>query len=297
MSRVRKFIFVVAVFAAFPILAQNPPAFPTPTTANLLPPVPKFQSPVAFFRQLLVMTPMERNHSLTNRTPEARARIMAKVREYQALGPDERELRLRATELRWWLTPLMRATPTDRAMRLEQVPDDLRGLVESRLRQWEILPPSLQAELLASENALQYFAQVQTNNPTANPEQKKIAEQFNQYFELTPKEKQRTLNTLSEAERAAMEKTLKTFEQLPPRQRIQCIRNYGKFAGMSAAERAEFLKNAEQWSKLSPAERQSWRTLVAQIPQMPPMPPPVIPANLIPHAAPPRILKPSMATN
>jgi len=54
------------------------------------------------------MSPAERNHSLTNRTPEARARILAKVREYQVLGPDERELRLRATELRWYLTPLLR---------------------------------------------------------------------------------------------------------------------------------------------------------------------------------------------
>ena len=88
---------------------RRPPAmniFPPGVTNSAV--VPRMQSPVDFFRQLLAMTPAERVASLTNRPPEARARILAKVREYQALGPDERELRLRATELRWYLTPLLR---------------------------------------------------------------------------------------------------------------------------------------------------------------------------------------------
>ena len=43
-----------------------------------------------------------------------------------------------------------------------------------------------------------------------------ISAQFNQFFELTPDEKQETLNTLSDAERAQMEKTLQSFSALPP---------------------------------------------------------------------------------
>jgi hypothetical protein len=243
------------------------------------------------------MTPIERTRALTNRTAEARARILTKVREYLTLDPNERELRLRATELRWYLTPLLRIQADDREAAIARVPDDLRGLVQSRLQQWTILPPSVQAELLNNEKTLQYFAQVQTNNPTAmSDEQKQLSEQFNQFFELTPREKTKTLGTLSEAERAAMEKTLKTFEQLPPEQRIRCVRNYAKFAGMNATERVEFLKNAEQWSKLSPAERQSWRTLVAQVPVLPPLPPAVIPANLMPPGA-GKVPRPSVATN
>jgi len=89
---------------------------------------------------------------------------------------------------------------------------------------------------------------------------------------------------------------LKTFEKLPAQQRLLCMRNYAKFAGMSGTERAEFLKNAEQWSKMSPQERQSWRDLVAHVPLLPPMPPPVMPPNLIPHAI-PKFPKASMATN
>jgi hypothetical protein len=301
MSRLRQIIICLAATLAFSMQAQKPPMpvpanFPASAT-NLFPLLPQSQSPVGFFRQLLAMSPVERTAALTNRTPEVRARILAKVHEYQMLGPDERELRLRATELRWHLTPLLRVPPAERAPRLATVPEDLRGLVKSRLEQWDILPPQLQQEFLANDKALHYFARVEgTNRPAATAAQQKTADQFNQFFEFTPAEKQQTLGTLSAAERGQMEKTLKTFEQLPPQQRILCVRNYGKFAGMSAAERAEFLKNAESWSKLPPKERQAWRDLVARVPQWPPMPPTVTPAHLIPHAT-PKIPRPSVATN
>jgi hypothetical protein len=301
MSRKCQFLFCLLAVAALSLPAQNPPLpatanFPTSFT-NLIPPLPQLQSPVTFFRQLLAMSPVERIHSLTNRPPEIRDRILAKVHEYLVLGPDERELRLRATELRWWLTPLLRVPTADRAARLAQVPEDLRGLVESRLKMWDILPPPLQQELLANDHTLHYFARVETTNAVAaSPEQQKISGQFNQFFELTADERRQLLKTLSPAERAQMEKTLKTFEQLPPPQRRQCVKNYAKFAGMNPAERAEFLRNAEHWSQMSPQERQSWRDLVAHVPLWPPMPAPAIPPNLIPHA-PPRISRPSMATN
>jgi hypothetical protein len=301
MKWTRQLVFCLLAAAAFSAAAQNQPPFPPivpgQTVTNGIPPMPKLQSPVAFFRQLLAMSLAERIAALTNRPPESRARIMAKVREYQALDPDEREVRLCATELRWYLTPLMRLAPADRQTRMEQVPDDLREIVQSRLSQWDLLPPPLQQELLANDQTLHYFASVELAGKTnAAPGTQAISEQFNRFFELTPSEKKKTLATLSAAERAAMEKTLQTFEKLPPSQRLLCIRNYAKFAGMSAAERAEFLKNAETWSKLSPKERQTWRDLVAHVPIMPPMPPASAPANLIPRV-PPQKARANMATN
>jgi hypothetical protein len=301
MSRWQQFFFCLALAATISASAQNPPLpgvqniSPMPT--NIVPPIPQLHSPVDFFRQLLAMSPGERIAALTNRPPEARAKIMAKVREYQLLDPDERELRLRATELRWYLMPLLQLSPTNRETRLAAVPDNLHELVNSRLIQWDILPPPLKAEFLANDQTLHYFAHIETTNvPAANPEQQQIADQFNQFFEFTAAEKKQTLNTLSEAERAQMEKTLESFARLPPQQRLTCVRNYAKFAGMSPGERAEFLKNAENWSKMSPAERKTWRDLVANVPAWPPMPTPMVPPNIMPQAT-PRIPRPNMATN
>jgi hypothetical protein len=291
--------------------------FSGPTNLSLapLPPLPHLKSPVDLFRELLVMTPAGRQNYLTNRPPETRARILAKVREYEALDPNERELRLRATELRWYLLPLLRESPANRAARLAAIPEDMQPLVKNRLRQWNILPPSLQAEFLESERTLRYFTQVDPShspllpslpqdqnrrrglqgpdlahwNMLSEDQRQKIAAQFSQFFELTPVEKKKTLNTLSDAERQQMEKTLEMFGKLPPAQRAKCIRAFTEFAGLSAREKQDFLKNAQRWAQMSPKDRQTWRDLVTHVPEWPPLPsalimPPMPPAFHAPLA-------------
>jgi hypothetical protein len=304
MTQVRQLMFCLAILTAAVTVSAEPqsPVAPGLSTAAgkqsispLIPPQP--QSPVVFFRQLLAMSPAERFQSLTNRTPEARSRILAKVREYQALDPDERELRLRSTDLRWYLTPLFRLAPADRQARLDQVPGELRDLVNARLAEWDALPSGLQQEFLENDKTLHYFAHVDaTNNTALDPEHQKIADQFNQIFDLSPEEKSQCLATLSDAERAQMEKTLQSFEKLPAQQRSICVRNYARFAGMSPAERADFLKNAERWSQMSPKERQTWRDLVLHVPEWPPLPT-VVPANLMPPHPTPKPTRPNIVTN
>jgi len=199
-------------------------------------------------------------------------------------------LRLRTTELRWYLLPLMREPPENRAARLAQIPADMRELAESRLNQWIILPPQLQQEFLENEQALHYFAHLDvSNNPAlqkiappgselarwvsmTETQRKQITTSVDQFFALTPDEKEAALNTLSDAERGQMEKTLKAFDKLPPRQRDECIQAFAKFASMSSSEKRDFLRNAERWSQMSPADRQAWRDLVVNVPAWPPLP-------------------------
>lgn len=276
---VRQLFFSLAVLMTG-LAADAQPAFPSPSGSSSVSPISPIsasmspeQSPVALFRKLLAMSPGERNNALTNRSSVMRARILSKVHEYLLLPPEERELRLRSTELRWYLTPLLSMSPADRQIRLSQMPEDMRLLVQERLSQWDILPPSLKEEFLTNDSTMHYFAHVNTaGNSVTNTAQAALAAQFNQFFDLTPAETRRALNTLSDNERAEMEKTLKSFDQLPPEQRQLCIRNYARFAGMSDAERAEFLKNADRWSRMTPQERQTWRDLVNHVPIWPPMP-------------------------
>ncbi|MGO8765447.1 MAG: DUF3106 domain-containing protein [Limisphaerales bacterium] len=276
---------------------------PVPSAAT--PPYPPGYSPVDLFRQLLAMSPEDRNNYLAQKPPQIRQRILDKIQEYLALDPNERELRLRATELRWFLLPLMKDPPSRRDADLAQAPERVRDLVKQRLIQWEILPPELQQQFLDNENALHYLAQTGATNPPSGevglqntpsdeelarwkgltePQRNAISAQFNEFFELTPDEKSETLNLLSDAERAEMEKTLQAFSTLSPDQRLECIRAFNEFAGMSARERTEFLKNAQRWSQLSPRERQAWRDLVTDVPKWPPLPPGalIMPAKISP---------------
>src|SRR5580693_6418486 len=144
-------VFTAGAWLVFPLFATDatngsPPARLVSTSSGGLSPAASGKSPVDFFRHLLAMTPDERDVFLTKRPPEIRARILAKVGEYEALDPNERELRLRATELRWYLMPLLRDPPTNRAARLALIPADVREIVQDRLDEWNILPPTLKQE-------------------------------------------------------------------------------------------------------------------------------------------------------
>lgn len=283
--------FCLLLAASLPALAQQPPE---PAAS----PLPALKSPVDTFRELLALSPKERDQALANRPAAKREAILAKLREYQTLHPNERELRLLATELRWWLLPLMHLHPTNRAAQLSVVPLRLRKLVDDRLQVWDILPPDLQQAQLDNEDMAQLVLRLQgrlaapgeTNAPGPNlsPKQRELFErwsamspaerhatcqQFDRYFELTPREQTRVLNQLSDTEREQMKQTLDTYANLSREQRLICLRSFEKFAGMSAAERQQFLKNAERWEKMSPAERETWRKLVKHVPDLPLLPP------------------------
>src|SRR5262252_544174 len=97
------------------------------------------KSPVAAFRELLNMDPEERAKALGDRREETRKRILAKIREYQSLKPDERELRLKVTELGFYLRPLMQTPATNREAQLAVIPEGYRELVQVRVERWDSL--------------------------------------------------------------------------------------------------------------------------------------------------------------
>jgi len=238
------------------------------------PQVPLAKSPVESFRELLAMPSTERLEFLT--VNPNRSRILEKIAEYESLDREEREMRLQVTELRWYLLPLLEAPATNRAALLAQIPPAMREKVEPRLRRLTILPPQLRQALLTNEQAVGYV--IEPGSPTdtspalTEDQRRKLSESFNKLLELTPTEKVKALRTLSDAERRQMEKTLLAFEKLPQDRRDRCVRSFLTFATLSAAEQQEFLKNAERWSQMSPAERQIWNELVSLAPSFAPLP-------------------------
>jgi hypothetical protein len=258
---------------------------------------PPGKSPVELFRELLAMNAAERKEFLTNRSLPSQKLILAKVREYESLKPDQRELRLQVTDLRWYLLPLMRIPATNRTARIERVPAEFRQLVQDRLNEWDKLPANAQKELLDNQAMIQHLTEIEGSTEEQKqrilenisparremlergitewqklPEQQrgKMVDRFNQFFDLTSQEKEKALSRLSDAERRQLEKTLRSFGALSPQKRAQCVRSFEKFASLNLEERQQFLKNADRWKLMSPNERQAWRDLVSQMPSTPP---------------------------
>jgi hypothetical protein len=287
-----------------------------PADAGAPPPMPAIKSPVDVFRELLAMTPEERKQFLTNRPPETRKLILAKVRSYESLKPEERELRLQATDLRWYLLPLMSTPATNRVAQLSLIPTNFQELVTTRLQLWDNMSPDDQTKLLKNEALVRYLTELSEQKGTPEPlsperrrlldagvsewqslndeQRQKIKERFDQFFTLTTDEKAKALSTFSEAERQQMEKTLNNYSKLSPAQRAACIRSFEKFTNLSLAERQEFLKNAERWKLMKPDERQEWRNLVRQLQSQPPPPPDM---GLPPPPPGVRPRSPGLATN
>lgn len=279
------------------------------------PPLPP--SPVEYFRQLLKMKPDERQKELLNR-PKTRAFLESKLREFETLPPEEKENRLRTMELQWYLRPLMRAAPTNRAAQLQMIPKRDRLLIEERLKLWDQLPADLQQDVLKSELAVRVYyspengfitysglsimstqqqERIRTSAEYLNslPAQRReeIYRDFSRFFELSEHEKTKALDSFSDAERKQMERTLQAFENLAPQARERCIAGFDKFRALPPSERQHFLRSAERWQAMSPKDRQAWRVIVSRkaLPP-PPMPPGFTnPAALRP---PPEIL---IATN
>lgn len=295
MSSLRCTVSFLASAAAFFSFSFSLLAQPVPGGAPSAP----VKSPVALFRELLAMSPAQRQEAIAIRPPDIQKRILEKLNEYEILPNQLREQRLRETELRWYLRPLMDEPRTNRAAALARISEPQRTQVEERLRLWDLLPPPLQDQLKDNDMIASYFAQVGSataeereeilrqipanrrdelekgldrwKEMSADERQKTLAG-FNKFFELTADEKEKALNTVSDEERQEMEKTLSSYASLTLGQRAQCIRSFEKFAGMSVAERQQFLKNAERWHEMTPEEREKWRQLVSVAPIMPPSP-------------------------
>lgn len=254
------------------------------------------KSPVAMFRELLAMTPEQRQEAISLRPPDVRKRLLEKLDEYQLLPGELRELRLQETELRWFLRPLMDVAPTNRAEMLARIPEEMRAQVKDRLQMWDLLPPELQQEFKDNDLIANYFAQapfatqaqrdemfsqipperrselkkgLEDWEKMSEAQRQKALASFNLFFELTPEQKEKALNVVSDEERTQMEQTLAAYQHLTPEQRARCISSFEKFAGMSVVERKQFLENAERWLEMTPEERQKWRQLVNVAPIMP----------------------------
>jgi len=252
---------------------------------------------------LLAMTPDQRQQAIAIRPADIQKRILEKLNEYELLPGELRELRLRETELRWYLRPLMDEPSTNRSAALARVPTELRAQVEQRIQMWDLLPPPLQEQFKDNDLIADYFAQTRFATPgqvaellqTIPLERRAALEKgleswkgmsdeqrqtalagFNRFFELTPEQKEQALGLVPDEERSQMEQTLAAYQTLTQAQRQQCISSFEKFARMSVVERKQFLENAERWREMTAEDRQKWRELVTVAPIMPqvtPLPP------------------------
>ena len=263
-----------------------------------LPPLPS--SPVTIFRMLLATNESGRNQWLALHKPAQRQYLESKLAEFAALAPDERTARLQALQLRWYLPQLMKMTPADRAVRLAQIPQPDRALLEGKLRTWTILPPTIREDLVENQLAISVFVSAKqggTNDAglagLTAAKRKELEEQsqrlselpearrvqaianYERFFGMPTQEQSQALRKLTPQETAQMQQTLTSFNQLSFEQRKEALAGFRKFSELSSIERAAFLQTAERWQAMSETDRENWRKMVARLRSAGAIPPPL----------------------
>ncbi len=234
------------------LIAAETPAIPT------LPPSPtstqpeEFQSPVSFFRRLLKMDDSARATALASRSERSRAVLLAKVREYEAMTSDTRELKLRTTELRWYLKTLLPMQPDQRAAKLAQMPEQDRELVAVRLKQWNLLSPGWRDEILRHERTMDWIRRneltLEPPAPDARPDARlaqweELPEEtragmihsFNRFFQLSDSERDKILAAVPADRRETVAPALEKLNSLPANKRSECMMAFQKIAAMPDA--------------------------------------------------------------
>lgn len=299
-------IFTIGRFAVWfglllASLSQRALAQPVP------PSPPLAASPVAVFRMLLATNETGRAVFFANRQPERRTALEAKLAEYLALTPEQRELRLTLTELRWYLPQFLILNEGIRSQSLSQLPARLRPLIEERLQHWDRLPENSRQRIMTNETAMSSLVRFEktplpptppglVSLPTFDrqsiesvltawqslPEVKRheMTTRFARFFDLDNKQKTRTLRELPVEERQLVEQTLGAFERLPKDEREKCLASFQLFSQMSPDERRQFLDNAARWQAMNPKQQQAVRQAARYTPPMPPMPPGLLPPDI-----------------
>ena len=291
-------MLLVGAGASVTLRAQGLPTPASPAAVAESTNLPVLQSPLVLFRELLTNTPAQQAQRLASWPAEKRARLLAKIREYEAMTPAARKQSLAATDLHWYLQQFLLNSPTNQAIQLSQVPAPYQQMVGDRLTLWKILPPPLQQDVLAHDTTREFFLMgsrtTMSNVPpqivppplrnelirldALQPEQRwQTYVHFQNFFELTVDEKNAVLNALPESERQQFEKTLKSLERLPREQRVAALRSLSQLAGLTVAQRSELFDKMGRWKQLSPEEQQLWQKLDVHFPPLPPVPPPLPP--------------------
>ena len=275
--------------------------------APQLPPIPP--SPIEEFRSWLKMSEDECAKVLATYPVAKQEVLKRKLQAYASMPAEERDARLHALELRWYLEPLIVKPTAERGSFLQMIPERLHREVTARLQHWDSLSEGLRSEILADQKKREmvtgYFVHSgrapRAPTPVVVPPhprdyeanlkrwesadaaaRARMTAHLATFFQLAPEEQRNALIALADGEREEMQKTLEAFARLSPEDRRACVASFQKFATMDPKERASFLRNAARWQKLTPQERQAWRELVSKIPPMPPMPvvePPLPSAN------------------
>ena len=304
MKRIRNilvFLTSLLVTGWLAITGQEGLSIPPLRTASMSispPALPEVKdSPIGHLQTLLEAPEERRSQMLSQHKETSRTFWKRKLNEYGAMDPNEREKKLREAQLHWYLLLILRTPAEDRDTKLLQIPESDRGLIESRLKEWQELPNALQIDIMTHLPALRYFGRLVSLTPEARKKALEEATQdgnrpdmnspawenldsqrrrsmflaYQKFFTLEEEKRSRVLAKIPMPQRLSIQSRIQQLENLSPELKEKCLVALEKYAEMTRNERILFRVNAERWKQMPATEHAVWKEVVKKWPPLPPI--------------------------
>jgi hypothetical protein len=276
----------------------------SPASQSVIQKVKEIQSRLDLFQRLLAMEEEERRRALSSKSETVGKYLQSELRKYEEMPKEERETSLQGLHVWYYVRELVKYPPEARTNALPLIPEVEREPVKARLRRWDKLPQDLQKEIMDNERTIRYVVQFEGLSRQEQKEievtlppslrrtwdekleewhaipterRQRIYAHFQKFFELSPKERARVLETLSQQDRDQAEKSLQVvqeLEKLSPEDRAACIESFKNFAETPPKSDQLYLrlKTMQRWKEMSTRERDVWKRLMVLPGLAPPIP-------------------------
>lgn len=231
-------------------------------------------SPVANFRTLLTMDPLQRQQIVNRQDPNTQQIIRQKLDEYASLSPSEMEFRLLTTEIHFYLEPLL----ADHAHYLDisevEIPANIQPHLAMAVDFWNKLPASQKDLLLSQKKAVAYLITLAHSSQriaAVTPDTSTDWHSIHNFLEL-PLERQLNFlqdNNLNSS--PVISDLLKKIEGLGPVEKTQCIHALVCYLSFPETMRERFANGLSLWKALEPGDRAVWREIARKYPKIEPI--------------------------
>ncbi len=233
------------------------------------------------------MNSEDREKARSGKSDKQRSYLRRELQKYDEMPKEERETELQKLRVWYYVRDLVKHPVESRKDAVAVLPENERALVEVRLRRWDLLPQDLQKEIMENERTIRYVVQLDglsrqeqkeleaTLPPNLRkswdekldgwhaipPERRqRIYAQFQKFFELSPRERAKVLETLPQQDREQAEKSLlvvQEIEKLSPAERATCLDSLKNFFETPPKSDQLYyqLEKIQRWKAMSTKEK------------------------------------------
>nr|MBI1231025.1 hypothetical protein [Cytophagales bacterium] len=232
-------------------------------------------SPIEHFRFILNLSSEDLEKYIVRQKPHVQAILRKKVEEYASLSIAEKDFRLRATELHYYLDSLLEHNSTVSLASLPPLPESLREEIMRAVHFWNNLSNAQRDLLFTKKATISYLVSLSSENAPPMPVNRPAmsSEWANLYhFLQLPYEKQKDFLGSHKLNKAPkMQKVLEAFSKMSMDEKERSANALVCFLSFPRDLQDRVSDGLTHWNSLDPSERTVWREIAGRSPTIVPM--------------------------